>query len=418
MARRSNATDRRNLKVVAAGLLVMLVASCSAGQGNQAAGVAIYASLDATMTRSFPLDGRTLSTSPVHVFVREPSGGLEFVAFTVLAEDGTRLLAYTDYESPFTPTPDGGPLDLAEYGEGKLEIVAQSKLPEGPTITARASFEVSNTPPAHPSDPSDPADPADPGDPGGPGVPAPRRPSTPARPAPGGIWQPTPGTSWQWQLTGKLDTSVNADVYDIDLETNSASTIAQLQAQGRRVICYFSAGSFEPGRSDAGKFPAAVKGKKMDGWNELWLDIRDIDGLAPVMLARLDMAVAKGCDAVEPDNVDGYQNDTGFPLKAADQLAYNRWLADAAHERGLAIGLKNDLDQVKDLVSYFDFAVNEECFAWGECNMLLPFIQADKAVFGAEYDTPASSFCAKANELDMDFIRKNLDLDAFRQSCR
>lgn len=42
------------------------------------------------------------------------------------------------------------------------------------------------------------------------------------------------------------------------------------------------------------------------------------------MQARLDLAVQKGCDGVEPDNVDGYQNNSGFPLTAQDQLAYNR----------------------------------------------------------------------------------------------
>ena len=32
-----------------------------------------------------------------------------------------------------------------------------------------------------------------------------------------------------------------------------------------------------------------------------------------------------GCDGVEPDNVDGYVNDTGFDLTAGDQLDFNRF---------------------------------------------------------------------------------------------
>ncbi len=77
------------------------------------------------------------------------------------------------------------------------------------------------------------------------------------------------------------------------------------------------------------------------------------------MAARFDMCRDKGFDAVEADLVDGYARDSGFPLTAADQLTYNRMLADLAHERGLSIGLKNDLDQVADLVDHFDFAINE-----------------------------------------------------------
>ena len=84
---------------------------------------------------------------------------------------------------------------------------------------------------------------------------------------------------------------------------------------------------------------------------------------------------------------------------------------------GLAISLKNNLDQIKDLVSHFDFAVNEECFQYGECNLLKPFVDAGKAVFGIEYHLSNSSFCPQANNMNLDFIKKNLSLDAWRQSC-
>jgi hypothetical protein len=69
-----------------------------------------------------------------------------------------------------------------------------------------------------------------------------------------------------------------------------------------------------------------------------------LDSLGPILFARLDLAVAKGCDGVEPDNVDGYANNTNFPLTVQDQLQFNIWLANEAHARGLSIGLKNDLD--------------------------------------------------------------------------
>ena len=235
-------------------------------------------------------------------------------------------------------------------------------------------------------------------------------------PAPG-RWQPRPGLTWQWQLQGTLELSLAVDVYDLDLFDTPASTIAGLQARGKRVVCYFSAGSFEAWRSDAGAFPAAVKGSKMDGWDELWLDVRNIPALAPVMRTRLELAKRKGCDAVEPDNVDAYANTSGFPLTGADQLAYNRFLADEAHARGLAIGLKNDLEQVRALEPYFDFAVNEQCFQYSECSRLTPFIAAGKAVFGAEYERTTAAFCPTTTALKLSTIHKRYDLGVYREAC-
>jgi len=234
------------------------------------------------------------------------------------------------------------------------------------------------------------------------------------------VWRPAPGTSWQWQLSGTLDTSLDVVMYDIDLFETPDSTIDALHAVGRVVICYFSAGSYENWRPDKDDFPSSALGKVMDGWpDERWLDIRAPE-LRPIMQRRLDLAAEKGCDGVEPDNVDGYQNDTGFPLSAADQLAYNRFLAAEAHARGLSVGLKNDLGQIPELVADFDWALNEECFAYDECDALLPFIRAGKAVFQVEYGSAnlANTVCPKANALDFDTLIKKLDLDAWRVPCR
>ena len=165
-----------------------------------------------------------------------------------------------------------------------------------------------------------------------------------------GRWHPPPGTTWQWQLTGAIDTSIDVEMYDIDLFDVPAATISSLIAAGRAVICYLSAGSWEDWRPDAGDYPPGVLGNPLDGWpGERWVDIRRLDILGPILEARLDLAESKGCTGVEPDNVDAYQNDSGFPLQAADQLVFNRWLASEAHQRGLSVGLKNDLDQVPDL---------------------------------------------------------------------
>ncbi len=245
-------------------------------------------------------------------------------------------------------------------------------------------------------------------------------PAEPASSSSSGRWMPKPGLKWQWQLTGTIDTSLDVKAYDIDLFTTPKSTIDGLHAAGKKVICYFSAGSYEPNRPDSSRFPAAAKGKVMDGWpDERWLDVRS-QAVAEIMKARMDVAKQKGCDAVEPDNVDGYSNDTGYPLTAANQLAFNKMLAAEAHARGLSIALKNDLDQIPELVSHFDFALNEECFKYSECSSLGAFVRAGKAVLQVEYggSSLASSVCSKANAQNFDTLVKRLDLDAWRIACR
>jgi hypothetical protein len=237
---------------------------------------------------------------------------------------------------------------------------------------------------------------------------------------PGTHWQPPPGTSWQWQLSGTVDTSVDVQVYDIDLFDNSATVIAGLKAQGRKVVCYLSAGTFENWRPDASSFPAAVIGAPVQGWpGENWLDTR-AQSVRDILAKRMDLAVQKGCDGIEPDNVDGYSNSPGFPLTYQTQLDFNGFLATSAHARNLAVALKNDLDQVNDLVAQFDFALNEQCFQYSECALLQPFITAHKAVFEVEYGAAslATTICPQANADNFDTLIKNMNLDAWRVACR
>ncbi|MFI7497333.1 endo alpha-1,4 polygalactosaminidase [Streptomyces sp. NPDC049687] len=230
-------------------------------------------------------------------------------------------------------------------------------------------------------------------------------------------WRPRPGTDWQWQLSGRLDTSVDVPVYDVDGFDQTAETVAGLHRDGRKVICYLSTGAWEDWRPDADDFPESVIGEG-NGWEgEQWLDIRRTDVLEPLMAARIDMCRKKGFDAVEPDNMDGYKNRTGFPLKAADQLRYNRLIARLAHDRGMSVGLKNDLDQIPELVDDFDFAVNEQCAQYDECADTTPFIEAGKAVFHVEYELPTSRFCAESRRLKLSSLLKKYELGAWRKAC-
>ena len=232
------------------------------------------------------------------------------------------------------------------------------------------------------------------------------------------FFRPKPGTTWQWQLSGTLDLSVNAQVYDVDLFETPKETIDALHSKGRRVICYLNAGAWEEWRPDAQEYPASVLGRELEGWEgERWLDIRQIELLHPILRERMQLAAEKGCDAIEPDNIDGYVNDTGFNLTYQDQLMFNRWLSLLAHSMGLSIGLKNDLNQVKDLLPYFDWALNEECFQYNECEKLLPFVESGKAVFGVEYEGDAKEFCPKANSMGFSWMKKHLELDSWREAC-
>ncbi|MFI5767318.1 endo alpha-1,4 polygalactosaminidase [Streptomyces sp. NPDC051658] len=232
-----------------------------------------------------------------------------------------------------------------------------------------------------------------------------------------GRWRPEPGIGWQWQLSGRLDPTVDVPVYDIDGFDHQASAVGDLHRRGRKVICYLSTGAWEDFRPDAGKFPASVRGKG-NGWEgEYWLDIRRTDVLEPLMERRIEMCAEKGFDAVEPDNMDGYRNRTGFPLTAADQLRYNRLIARIAHRHGLAVGLKNDLGQIPELEPDFDFAVNEQCAQYEECGKLTPFVKAGKAVFHVEYELPVSRFCAGSRRLGLSSLLKKYELGVWRQEC-
>jgi hypothetical protein len=161
-----------------------------------------------------------------------------------------------------------------------------------------------------------------------------------------------------------------------------------------------------------------------NGWpGEKWLDIRQISVLAPIMTARFQMCKNKGFDAVEPDNIDGYTNSTGFPLKASDQIAYNEWIATTAHGLGMSVGLKNDGDQIATLLPFFDFDINEQCVQYNECAMLEPFVIAGKAVFEAEYNNnqvnaATTSACSQLTTLNFNGIETDLNLDKAALQCR
>lgn len=241
-------------------------------------------------------------------------------------------------------------------------------------------------------------------------------------------WQPRPGLRWQYQLQGKVDTSICAkpasggacvrpdvwviDLYNDDGTTTNAAAVKQIHARRSHAVCYVDAGTWENWRPDAARYPAKIRGKS-NGWpGERWLDIRAIKVLRPLLAARVDKCVKAGFDAVDFDNVDGYTNDTGFPLTGAQQLTFNRMLAQLVHARGLAVGLKNDLGQAAKLRRDFNFAVNEQCYAFHECSGYDSWTKTGRAVVEIEYAGNTAAMCSAAFAGRRDAMHKALALRA------
>lgn len=241
-------------------------------------------------------------------------------------------------------------------------------------------------------------------------------------------WVPAQGLRWQFQLQGTVRTNlcgrpwrgsscVRPDVYDVDLYagdgvTLNSAAVAAIHQQGDHAVCYVDAGTWENWRPDAGAYPASVLGLS-NGWpGERWVDIRATSVLLPIIEARVAKCVSAGFDAVDFDNVDGYTNDTGFPLTAADQLAFDTDLAAIAHGDGLSVALKNDLGQLSQLQGLFDFAVNEQCAQYNECNAYASWTSAGKAVIEIEYRVGPTKFCPPATAAGRDAVQKSLALRA------
>ncbi|KAL9046724.1 MAG: hypothetical protein Q9214_000511 [Letrouitia sp. 1 TL-2023] len=159
-------------------------------------------------------------------------------------------------------------------------------------------------------------------------------------------WTPPNGTTWHIELDHPLsDASPDVEAFDLDLFETTAATIAELHRRGKKVICYFSAGSYEEWRPDAHDFKNDTDlGNPLDGWpGERWLDVGS-PNVRNIMMKRLNLAKNKSCDGVDPDNVDAFDNEnTGVDIDILDSVNYVRFLADSAHSLNLSIGLKNSL---------------------------------------------------------------------------
>ena len=249
------------------------------------------------------------------------------------------------------------------------------------------------------------------------------------------LWQPSIGTKWDYRLgtTSISNISDGIKVLGVDLFDVKKTQIDTLHSKGIKAICYFSAGTAENWRSDYKSFAKSDIGKGLKDWKgEKYVNIRN-STVRTIMTQRIDMAVTKGCDGIDPDNVDIYTNANGIipKLTAADGASYVNYLADYAKSKGLSVGLKNAPEIINSVISNMQWAVVEECHTEGNCASYQPFIAAGKPVFNVEYPTKSDKvqskvlssklpkYCADSTNISKSFsiILKKLDLDSWIQFC-
>ncbi|KAL4759010.1 endo alpha-1,4 polygalactosaminidase [Aspergillus foveolatus] len=249
------------------------------------------------------------------------------------------------------------------------------------------------------------------------------------------IWQPEVGSPWQIILSSALSPNTVSKsaspafpIYDIDLFENTSPTISSLHSQGIKVICYFSAGTYEDWRPDASSFDSSSLGAELDDWpGENWIDLRS-ENVRAIMSSRLDQAVEKGCDGVDPDNVDAYNNGQGgLGLTEEDSADFVNWLAAEAHARGLSIGLKNAGSIIPRVIANMQWSVNEQCAEYDECDVFQQFVDEGKPVFHIEYPENGEvstsgvdkvALCAEFKGAEgFSTVVKDMDLDEWVQTC-
>lgn len=230
-------------------------------------------------------------------------------------------------------------------------------------------------------------------------------------------WVPKPGDSWEYQTRNRLKSKValrernldrnptNAAVFDIDLFQNDKALIDELHANGTKVICYFSAGTAELWRQDANYFPAHAQGLgQPNKMGSRWLNIND-GTVQQLMRKRIDLAVNKDCDAVDPAFIDAYQwpvEGTGFSISEDDAVAYVKMLAEHAHSKNLAFGLRRAPDIANQLMDNVDFSVCESCSKTKDCEAYQKFIDAGKPVFHVEYANETTNVLGQTSKEELE----------------
>jgi hypothetical protein len=223
--------------------------------------------------------------------------------------------------------------------------------------------------------------------------------------------------SLQYQITGELDTQVDADLFVVDLFDTDSTQVTQLHDAGHIVVAYVSVGTLESWRPDAARFPRAAAGKMLAQYpNEVWLDLRDTE-VRSAMQARFTRAVDKGFDGVFASTLGAYKQDSGFALTRDDELAYHTFLSGAAHTLDLSIGLSGDFELSRELAPEYDWAIANNCIAQDTCAAFAPLQARGIPVFDLETAGDHATVCERARSLGIEVTFKNTHYDATRSAC-
>lgn len=101
-------------------------------------------------------------------------------------------------------------------------------------------------------------------------------------------------------------------------------------------------------------------------------------------------------------------NDNGLDLTEDDSINFMRFLAQEAGSRGLMTGLKNAAAIIDDVIDYVQFAVNEQCVQYDECDTFSAFPNASKPIFHIEY--PAGTDNTNTKQFDTNTVSKYCDI--------
>ena len=184
------------------------------------------------------------------------------------------------------------------------------------------------------------------------------------------------------------------DVVVFDMFDSSEADFAKCEALGAMTLCYFSS-QYEDWREDSGDFGSL--GPALDDWDgERWVDPEDAQNLE-VMKRRLDLAVSRGCDGVDVDNIDrdGHED-------------YVIAIFEEAHARGLYVSQKNAIEKIERLWDYVDLYQNEQCQELDECDA---YDGLGRPVYNIEYRPCKTLPYLYSNRKDME------GMDAWEAEC-
>ena len=262
-------------------------------------------------------------------------------------------------------------------------------------------------------------------------------------------WIPPLGNQpWQWELSHPLRLNNARDmgtndvlpdgkhapdpvIYDIDAIINPKSTVTQLHAQGKHVVCYIEVGAVGNYYSAAQEGlsttyyqqlrNAGVLGAKVPGYPEYYLNIRSRATVSIIESMIAKQCAAKGFDAVETDIDDEYASTTSFSLTKANEETYMTTLADYMHGLHLGWWIKNPDDTgdsyATDMYPLADAVLTEQCNQYSTCGSLDAYV-GHKAVFNAEYRLGTASFCTKDDVRGFNGAKFNVGLTGIRKPCR